>query len=240
MEFEIKHGVRTFLRHDEMSPLERAIQNYEKKAAEYFRGLNANENALPDIREKRKRELDKIKRHLENERRLINVLADLQADLDAYREYGRGAVDKNGVSRSEALTRRGELLLEEHHPTETLEKYMRAVPDPKPSAQHTAHHIVPGKGKTRFAYRARVKLHTSGIRINDPDNGVWLPTKARHTPHWSMPQAKGHLQYHTLGYEQWIAARLETKFGELFIRQELRILARFLQENKLPPEARKK
>jgi len=56
---------------------------------------------------------------------------------------------------------------------------MRAVPVPKPSANHTAHHIVPGKGKTKGAVRARIRLHLYGIRINDPGNGVWLPTYSK-------------------------------------------------------------
>src|SRR5690606_22694399 len=137
--------------------------NYERKAKTYFKALNSAENSPPDVREKRKQELNTIKKHLENEKRLMMVIADVQAGLDAYREFGRGAIEGAGQSRSAAAIRRKELLVEDHHPTGILELFMRAVPNPKPSCQHTAHHIAPGKGKTRFAYRARVKLHTAGV-----------------------------------------------------------------------------
>jgi hypothetical protein len=234
-----QNGTRTFFRYDEMSPLDRALEKYERQAKDFF-DLSNKAESDPDIRKKRNMELSHIKKHLENEKRLVMVSADIQAGLDAYRDYGRGAVESSEQSRLAALSRRKELLEEDHHPTDILEKYMRAVPNPKPSSQHTAHHIAPGKGKTKFAYRARVKLATAGIRINDPDNGVWLPYKASYTPHWSMPQALGHLQYHTNGYEQWVSEKLETKFGEVFLRQELRIIGQLMQENKLPQEVRKK
>jgi hypothetical protein len=156
------------------------------------------------------------------------VVADVQAGLDAYRAYGRGAAEGSGQSRSAAAEIRQNLLAEDHHPTGILEFFMRAVPNPKPSGQHTAHHIAPGKGRSKFAYRARVRLHTAGVRINDPDNGVWLPRKSSYTPHWSMSEALGHLQYHTNGYERWISDRLETKFGETFVRLELRIISQLL------------
>lgn len=237
---DFQNGKSTFYRFDEMSPLDKAIANYERKAKRYFEEMNKAEGAPPDIRAKRKQELIAVKKHLENERRLMMVIADVQAGLDAYREFGRGAIEGPGQSRSAAAGRRKELLEEDHHPTDILERFMRAVPNPKPSGQHTAHHIAPGKGKTKFAYRARVKLHTAGVRINDPDNGVWLPRKASYTPHWSMPEALGHLQYHTNGYERWVSDRLETKFGDTFVRLELRIIGQLLQENRLPPEARKK
>lgn len=237
---EFQNGKRTFYRFDEMSPLDRAIANYERKARAYFEQADKLENAPPDLREKRKQELTAIKKHLENERRLMMAIADVQAGLDAYRSYGREATEGSGQSRSAAMAIRQNLLEEDHHPTGILELFMRAVPNPKPSGQHTAHHIAPGKGKTKYAYRARVRLHTAGVRINDPDNGVWLPRKSSYTPHWSMPEALGHLQYHTNGYERWISDKLETKFGETFVRLELRIISKLLQENKLPPEARKK
>lgn len=109
---------------------------------------------------------------------------------------------------------------------------------PKPSPQHTAHHIVPGKGRTVHSARARSRIHLFGIRINDPDNGVWLPSASKYTPNWSMPEALGHKQYHTEGYEKWVSMRLRNQSSETFARQELRMIALLLEQNKLPPEAR--
>lgn len=110
---------------------------------------------------------------------------------------------------------------------------------PKPSSQHSPHHIVPGLGRTRFANLARVLLHRIGIRINDPDNGVWLPMYRKFTPHWSMPEAKGHIEYHTNGYERWIYNRIRIRTGEAFIRMELRTVASLMETNTLPDETKK-
>jgi len=234
---EYQNGIQTTYRYDEMSPLDRAIEALTRKAEKYFDDLNVLEKSPPDIREKRKAELEKAKKHLEHERRLAEVIVDVQVDLQMYRSKGRQATQGNNL---EIAGQQKQLLEEMHHPTEILEKYMRSVPIPKPSANHSAHHITPGIGKTKDAYRARMRIHRFGIRINDPDNGVWLPRATKHTPHWSMPEAKGHNRYHTHGYESWLFRRLQTKASEEFIRQELRFIGQALQENNLPPEARKK
>lgn len=220
------------LRYDEMSPLERALNKYQRQADVYFKKLNRIENSPPDVRDKRKHELNEIKRNLALEFSLVENLGDVQSGLEAYRKEGRKlAKDKQG---------RTLLSTEGHHPTNDLEKNMRAIPVPKPSPDNTAHHIVPGKGKTKFANRARVRLHLFGIRINDPDNGVWLPMYARHTPHWSMPESKGHLQYHTHGYEKWVHKQIQSRSSEANIRQELKLVGTMLKQNNLPPEAGKK
>ncbi len=237
---EFIHGLRVMLRYDEMSPLDRAINNYYKQAKKYFDALNIAESSPEDIREMRKKELLKVKKHLERERRLMENIVDVQARLELYRVEGRKAVHKPGMPVADFKNKQNELQIEEYHPTGTLEKFMRAVPVPKPSKSHTAHHIVPGKGKTQYAYRARVRIHLFGVRINDPDNGVWLPSYAKHIPHWSMPESLGHLQYHTEGYERWVEKKLRNISGEEFIRMELRLLGLALQQNNLPPEARKK
>ena len=146
---EFIQGFRTTVRYDEMSPLDRAIDSYYKKAKKYFADLNVAEKSAPDVRAKRKMELENVRKHLEHERRLMENVVDVQAQLELYREYGRGAVHKAGSDRVTSEQRLTELLAEEHHPTAMLAKFMRAVPIPKPSTNHTAHHISPGKGKTR-------------------------------------------------------------------------------------------
>ncbi|WP_062060068.1 AHH domain-containing protein [Cellvibrio sp. OA-2007] len=240
MNQEFLHGASAVARYDEMSPLDRAIETYTNKAKKYYSALNRAENAPKDVREARKKELESIKKHLENERRLMETIVDVRARLEIYRETGRNTVRQVGESRIAAADRRNTLLAEEHHPTKVLEEFMRAVPMPKPSPNHTAHHIVPGKGRTVHSARARSRIHLFGIRINDPDNGVWLPSASKYTPHWSMPEALGHKQYHTEGYEKWVSMRLRNQSSEAFIRQELRIVALILEQNKLPSEARVK
>jgi hypothetical protein len=234
---EYKNGVRTTCRYDEMTPLDRAINSLIERSENYFRELDLFEKSTPDVREKRKLELEKARAHLEHERRLAEVIVDVQAELELYRLEGKQSTSGNNLEIAEKQKR---LMAENYHPTEILEKYMRAVPIPKPSPSHTAHHITPGLGKTKDAYRARVRIHRFGVRINDPDNGVWLPRSSKHTPHWSMPNATGHNKYHTHGYESWLFRRLQSRSSEEFIRQELRLVGQALQENNLPPEARKK
>lgn len=234
---EFKNGVKTNHRYDEMSLLDRAIDNLLKRAEKYYSDLDALNHASPDIREKRKIELDNAKKYLEHQRRLSEVIVDVQAELEIYRTQGRQATQGNNL---EIASKQKQLQAEKHHPTEVLEKFMLAVPIPKPSANHSAHHITPGLGKTKDAYRARLHIHRFGIRINDPDNGTWLPRASKYTPHWSMPDAKGHMRYHTHGYESWLLRRLRTRSGEQFLRQELRWIGQAMQEDNLPPETKKK
>lgn len=41
-------------------------------------------------------------------------------------------------------------------------------------------------------------------------------------------------------YEKWVSMRLRNQSSEIFLRQELRLIALILEQNKLPPEARAK
>lgn len=86
-----------------------------------------------------------------------------QQSLESYRAESEGSSVK-------------ELAEEEHHPTEKLAKFLRAAGEPKPTSYHEAHHIVCGKGRyrQRLTYAARLRMHSFGIGINDPTNGVWL------------------------------------------------------------------
>lgn len=234
---EFKNGIKTTYRYDEMSLLDRAIDNLVSKAEKFYSDLDHIGNASQDVREKRKAELESAKKYLEHQRRLTEVIVDVQAQLEIYRRQGRLATQGEAI---EIAAKQKQLQAEKHHPTEVLEKFMLAVPIPKPSANHSAHHITPGLGKTKDAYRARLHIHRFGIRINDPDNGTWLPRSSKHTPHWSMPEAKGHMRYHTHGYENWLLRRLRSKSSEASLRQELQLIGQAMQEDNLPPETKKK
>lgn len=237
MDFTHVHGKRTTLHYYEMTLLDRAIDAYHKKAEQYFTTKNEIENAPIDVRKQREIELRKIKAELDHQRMNAESYAFIQAQLDTYREAGREATKGK---RSEVAQKQRTLQAEAHHTTEILEEMMKADASPKPSSQHTAHHIVPGTGKTKDANLARVHMHRFGVRINDPDNGVYLPMYKKYTPHWSMPDSKGHLEYHTEGYEGWVRKKIQVKSGEAFIRIELRLIGELLKTNKLPDEARKK
>lgn len=220
--------------HYKKTLLDLHLDAYDCMATQYYISKLDYDNAKPDVRKKRKAELDKTKMLLNSQRMSTESMASVQAKLDNYQLQGRLATVGK---RSEVARKQNELALEKHHPTKLLEKFMIASVNPKPSPYHSAHHIVPGKGKTVHANLARVRLHRYGVRINDPDNGVWLPTYKKYTPNWAMPSAKSHLEYHTLKYESWVKDRLQAQINEPSLRRELRFIAKLLKNNQLPLEA---
>ena len=238
---------------EQVSLLDLAISDYDRKATEYYaatenfkkqeEGLSGD--ALKDFRVERDKKLQRIKQHLDHQRMSAEAMAQVQGDLDEYRRRGREATQG---SRKEVAAKQALLLDEGHHRDnlELLEEFMRASRRPRPSSRHTAHHIVPGKGKSKpvppgrrsTANMARVRMHMYGVRINDPDNGVWLPTFKADTPTYAMPKSKGHLEYHTINYEDWVYRKLRLKTSEQTIRQELQQIGNMLQNNTIPKEAR--
>ena len=233
---EYKHGVRQAPLLHELSALESAIEHYSQKAKDYYRNLDTVTNTSdPEIRKAREKELAEALKHLAHERRLAEVRVDVQTELERYRQQGKQLLSG---TRSEMAAGHAELAKDKHHPTEQLERFLRADGRPKPSSLHTAHHIVPGKGKTRAANRARLHIHRFAIRINDPDNGTWLVKNKKDVPHWSMPKSVGHLQYHTYNYETWVYESLRVWQSESAVRHRLRLIGRMLQEGNQPKQVR--
>lgn len=233
MELEYRNGVRlTDLAH-EQSPLDAAMNNYERMARKHISqyGEMAKKHYAEDktLTEKQREEgLEASLRFLALERDRLTAIASVQAQLEAYREGGMAATKGSAAQKRQALTM---LSNEKHHPTEVLEKYMRAEGVPKPSSKHTAHHIVPGKGKIKKNLLTRVHLHRYGVRINDPANGVYLLHKDEYAPHWSMPKSRGHLTYHTEAYETWVHNRVMNQRHIDFLKTELQVIGRILQDN---------
>lgn len=119
------------------------------------------------------------------------VQVQVQGRLEAYRASGRTS---DSHSRNEKKALRQALLDEKHHPKKVLAGFMRADGRPQPGANFTAHHLVQGRGRTERAAMARVTLHFYNIRINDPDNGVWLPRTKNDRGHCAMPNAPAHAE----------------------------------------------
>jgi len=201
------------------------LDQYKDTAEKYYSVESGS--TLTDV--ERAARLDEAKKHLDHERRHLETIASIQAQLDEYRELGLSATKGNAQDK---LSARNLLAAEKHHPTDVLEKYMRVEGIPKPSTKHTAHHIVPGLGKLKVVTnQTRVHLHIYGIRINDPANGVYLVRKDEDTPHWSMPNSRGHLKYHTHEYERWISQRLRPLRNIDTLTTHLQIIGRLLQAN---------
>ncbi|WP_105103579.1 AHH domain-containing protein [Microbulbifer pacificus] len=178
------------------NPLELAIYQFEQSAKAYHNKLaqNAPRDETPDQARAREHARKQDWDHLQQQRRHVEVLADIQAKLDAYRD----------ANKSKSTS---ELLKEDHHPTDKLAMHLTAISEPKPSRNHDPHHIVMGSGRWQKPrmMRSRLNLHLHGIGINDPINGVWLPRKYEHKGHWATPKAPAHKEIHRYNYETWIA-----------------------------------
>ena len=217
MELEYQNGVRITQLLHEMSPLEAAINQYEELAKKHYSKSNAENTTVTE--KERKKELDESLAFLKLERDRLDTIADIQGQLEDYR---KGAKNISITTLSK----------EKHHPTKVLEKYMRAEGSVKPTSRHTAHHIVPGTGKLKkITARTRVHLHKYGIRINDPSNGVYLLSVDSDAPHWSMPNSRGHKKYHTEDYERWVSQKIRPLTNIDFIKTQLQIIGRILQDN---------
>ncbi len=225
MKIEYQNGVRVTQLVHEQTVFERMLDRYSEMVKAHY--TTSSNSTLTE--QERKTALKESLLFLERERRHLESMADVQAQLDTYREAGMMATRGGQDERNVALTT---MRAESHHPTEVLEKYMRAEGVPKPSSKHTAHHIVPGKGKIKIlTNRTRVHLHIYGIRINDPANGVYLVHKDEDTPHWSMPKSRGHLTYHTHDYERWLSQKIRAIKNIDLIKTQLQLIGGMLQAN---------
>lgn len=234
MKIEYLNGQRMTRLIHEMTPLEMAIHSYEEAAHktidrhQKLAKQHFSENKTRTEKE-REEELKECLRFLELERLKLEKISDVQGQLAMYRASALKATQGTTAERTTEIRR---LELEEHHPTEDLEAYMRAEGIPKPSSKHSAHHIVPGKGKEQVINgRTRLHLHRYGIGINDPANGVYLLGKDEFTPHWSMPLSRGHKKYHTKPYETWVSNRVRSLKNIDAIKTQLQIIGRILQQN---------
>ena len=222
------HGVRLDPLYHEMDEYERIIHQFKKKAKNFhdynLKKAKKNGGETEEERTKRLAERKAEFLHLKHEAAFAKTRAQVQARIIKLQNY-----------RNHGLTH-NQMLGEEYHPTDELEEMLRADGRPKPSYKHTAHHIVPGKGKTELAASARIELHLHNIRINDPDNGVWMIRLKEDKGHWSMKKANSHLEIHTHNYERWILTKLELADDEGEARGALFNIRNRLQNGTQPPE----
>ena len=130
---------------------------------------------------------------------------------------------------------------EDHHPTDQLETNLRLAGRAQPSPRFTAHHVVEGVGKLdEITRKARMKLFTANIRINDPDNGVWMPRDSGDEGHWSMPKCIVHSKIHTHNYERWIWGQLQPLEFENEIRAKLGVIRGLIKTGTMPSKVTEK
>jgi hypothetical protein len=122
-------------------------------------------------------------------------------------------------------------LRKEEHNSARLGLHLESVGKTRPSKCH-AHAIVAGKHHNAAVIRAlmaRLK-----IRIDDPDNGCWLPENTAATPHPNFPAAVPHSRIHRYNYYFWLRHRLGKIRKEDMFRVDLQLISQHLQQSTMP------
>lgn len=119
----------------------------------------------------------------------------------------------------------------EEHCSALLGAQLEARFGPRPPRCH-AHAIVAGK----HALSAPLRLIAAKlkIRIDDPDNGCWLPESTAATPHPMMPSAPPHSRIHRYNYYFWLSSRLEGIRNPNVFRTGLKLIAKMLYTGTIP------
>jgi hypothetical protein len=109
-------------------------------------------------------------------------------------------------------------LANEKHSSKLLGEFLRSVGLERPGARWEAHHIISGDHPESQFTRALIADEIIKIRIDDPDNGCWMPkTKADARP-TIYPNAIGHNRIHRDLYYQWISNAISIMDTDVQIR----------------------
>lgn len=123
----------------------------------------------------------------------------------------------------------------EKHNSCRLAMFLEAEAGKKRPNKCHAHAIVSGAHVN--AAKIRAVLAWFKLRIDDPDNGCWLPENTAATPHPLFPKAVPHSRIHRYNYYRWLESliRIETIPDQIMLRKTLKLIARQLQEHTFPP-----
>lgn len=147
----------------------------------------------------------------------ISTAAQIQAGIDRYR------LEADGMTADQ--------LRAEDHNSKLLGRHLEQTGNPRPPRCH-AHAIV--AGKHQYAAQLRLIMAVIKIRIDDADNGCWLPENSAATPHPAFPAAPPHSRIHRYNYFFWLFTRLSIIRNQGIFRQNLQIIAQMLQTGQLP------
>lgn len=115
----------------------------------------------------------------------------------------------------------------EPHKSRRLARHMKAIGMKRP-INTAAHAIVSGQHNESRA--AREILAAFQIRIDDPDNGIFLPRDYRFMPHPQMPKAVNHAKIHTDRYYVNITSMLLQSTTPQECRNTLKLIAQKLKD----------
>lgn len=138
--------------------------------------------------------------------------------------------------RSDAVNMTPAEIIREKHSSSRLGRYLRADGHPRPAARWDAHHIVSGEHPRAMESRAILADPDIAIRIDDPDNGCWMPkTKADARP-TIYPNAIGHNRIHRELYFNWILNGISMLRTEGQVRAYLNTVRAQLLQGNIRPE----
>lgn len=231
-----------------LAPIERTLDSFEKAAQEYHSLKRSRTKNSPAEQNKIDRELKNRLSDLDERRRCLHIdtdlhdkIAKMQSDLALYQSNNRVDLSQDSQTLDAHVDN---LKLEGHHKKPlygTLKDNMLAIGDIAPDKNCSCHHIVMGKGRSivnrktnqkeqsQAAIQARMTLHYLGLGINDPANGVYLPSYMKYVPHWRFPRALPHANLHTLAYEIRVNDAIRTLNDEASLRGQLKKIRRKLE-----------
>lgn len=127
-------------------------------------------------------------------------------------------------------------LLQERHSSKRLGNFLRADGHPRPAAKWEAHHIISGNHVNAIQSRTILADDEIQIRIDDPDNGCWMPkTKADARP-TIYPNAIGHNRIHRDLYYMWIENNIGLMATSGQVRAFLNTVRMQLLQGNIKPE----
>jgi hypothetical protein len=140
------------------------------------------------------------------------------------------ALEALATYQAEAKGMNKQQFLKEGHDPSRLSRHIKATGVSRPP-NVAAHAIVSGSHPEANA--ARKILAKFKIRIDDPDNGVYLPRDSRFIPHEEMPDAANHAKVHTDEYYINITNVLSTSTSAQECRVALKLIAKKLRDGSL-------
>ncbi len=209
--------------HELMIGLIEVIRETEKQIGYY----EMKEMAKDHLDKNSKPILEKKAKHLTTQEvtslaaKLYNQLM-MKGTIQALSALSKYHADAKGMNHQQ--------FLKEIHSPKRLSKHMKATGLVRPP-NVAAHAIVSGTHPEAKA--ARRILAKFKIRIDDPDNGVYLPRDARFIPHEKMPDAANHAKVHTDEYYINVTNVLSTATSALECRVALKLIAKKLRDGTL-------
>jgi hypothetical protein len=153
---------------------------------------------------------------------LVKVTAQVERGLDKY--------------RAAAMNMSIEELEDEDHQSSLLAHFLTMSGDPKPHSKCHAHAIV--SGAHRYAAELRAVLAWLKLRIDDPDNGCWLPenTAAKAQMPARLRNAVPHSRIHRFNYYFWLNTLIDPAItsSQADLRRTLTMISTRLQSGSQP------